>query len=507
MNNTTAVVIYAPFAFITIATLVINLFRRFNRQDHYFFMRLNLCLFLWFVSRLAGILANSAELAKFFISFSIAFIGFMAPFLLLSIIAFYHVTLKKPHIITLLLFIIPMANAAVALTARHHSLMFTQLEIISLSPIREVVLEWGPWFWVHAMYSYVLSLVTIAIIFVLHFRTPKFYRMPSTMIIVSLLITLAGNVVVLLKLLPLTMDPTLIAMSLSFVFFELAIYSNSNSKFVRFSRGQVFQYIKEYILISDENQRIVDYNNLAFEWFAERKINVASSLFKNVMEELFSSEKVVKKDFGNETDIYLNDGIFPVTLNLRVQEITDVRGDKIGSIAIFTDVTQNRLLIERLEAQAGMDSLTSLANRMAYEGAKKRFDNPEFFPLSVVMCDANGLKHVNDTLGHKYGDMMLQTIADILAKSCPKQCFLARLGGDEFIFLLPRTSPEGASALMEEIRYALANYKNAAFGLSAALGAATKFSVEDDLEQIIALADNYMYEDKKLQKESNGQPA
>lgn len=154
---------------------------------------------------------------------------------------------------------------------------------------------------------------------------------------------------------------------------------------------------------------------------------------------LLSGEKTVQKilESENESDIYLNDDVFPITLNLHIEKMTDIRGDEIGSIAVFTDVTQNRMLIERLEAKAGMDSLTGLANRLSYEGAKKRLDSQECFPLSVIMCDVNGLKSVNDNYGHQYGDMMLQVVADVLDKVCPKQCFVAgRLFQNDRVTLL-----------------------------------------------------------------------
>ena len=499
MTNTVVVAVYAPFAIITAIIFIANFFGRLNRQVFFLFRSLCLCLLFWFASRFIGITTDYVETAKFCLNLSVVFIGLMPPLLLMTILVFYRISLKKKYLLTVLMFIIPALNIVMALTTQHHTLMYRQLEIVSLAPIREVVFEWGAWFWVHTCYSYALAMITIATIIVMHFRIPKFYRTPSTLIIVSVLIVLAGNLVTLSQILPLTLDPTLIAMSLALFFFDMAIFSNSNSKFVRFSRRAVFQYINEYILILDETQRIVDYNNLALQWFSNQNITLSSALFSNVMAALLAKENVIKKELTteDESDIYLNDGIFPMVLNLRVKKMLDARGEEIGSIAIFTDVTQNRLLIERLEAQAGMDSLTGLANRMAYEGAKDRLDSPSHYPMSVIVCDANKLKHVNDTLGHKYGDMLLQMIADVLAGLCPERCFVARLGGDEFIFLLPSTTPEKAAALMERIRDTLAGYKKTPFTLSVAMGAATKFVSTENLDQIISLADSRMYEDKK----------
>ena len=159
-----------------------------------------------------------------------------------------------------------------------------------------------------------------------------------------------------------------------------------------------------------------------------------------------------------------------------------------------------------LEEKAGMDPLTGIANRTSYAGAKNRLNNPEHLPLSVIICDVNGLKTVNDTLGHKHGDKLIQAIAKTLESECPKSGFLARIGGDEFIFLLPRTDAEAVYLLIDQICEALMlRNKEVSYDLSVALGAATKNTEEQDLDEIIDIADNLMYKNKKGIKES-GQP-
>lgn len=130
-------------------------------------------------------------------------------------------------------------------------------------------------------------------------------------------------------------------------------------------------------------------------------------------------------------------------------------------------------------------------------GARNRFNNDQkYLPLSVVLCDLNGLKNVNDTHGHQYGDLMLQIAADILYKTCPEYGFVARIGGDEFIFLLPQASSDTARELTEHINEELASCNKIPFTISVSLGTATKYSVDESLDEIIALADKHMYEDK-----------
>jgi len=505
MNNFAIIIIYTPFAIISTAILVIELLRRFKRQEDRYFTLLCLCSVCWYVSNITALLTNSAQLARFLINFILIFVGFIPPVLLLFVLGFYRVSYRPSTRVTTLLLIVPFVNTVMSLTSLHHPFLNKRLEIISLSPVREMILTWGPWFWVHTAYCYIVSVAIIGTIMYQHFHMPKFYRLPSTMMVVGVSLTLVGNVITLLQLLPAAIDPTVITMSLSLIFFHLAIINNNRSKFVRFSRGQIYHYLDLFIFVLNERHQIVDINRPAIEWFSSQGISISSlnySALESVIETLLRNGGRLEDDSSNEEGVFIHySGVdFPMVLSLRKHEIVDARGEAIGSIAVFTDVTQNRMLIDRLEAKAGMDPLTGLANRMAYEGAKKRLDTPEYLPLSVIMCDVNGLKYVNDNLGHKYGDMMLQAVSKILEDVCPRECFVARIGGDEFIYLLPCTQHEAALALIKQINEALARCKNNPFVVSAALGTATKSSADENLNDVIALADSRMYGNKKQMK-------
>lgn len=503
MINMAIVAIYAPFALITAVVFVIELLRRFKRQEDYLFTLLCFCAVCWFASDIAGILTGNVEVAKFFINFILIFVGFIPPLLLLFVLKFYKVPYKPSAVVLVLLFIIPAVNTVMALTAGYHTLVNARLEIVSLAPFREVVIVWGTWFWIHTAYCYVVSITLISVIMIRHFHMPRFYRLPSTLMVVGVSITLLGNVMTLLQVVPAAMDPTLITMSISLIFFDLAIINNNKSKFVRFSQGHIYHYLDEYILILDEHGRVVDSNRPALVWFSTQGITLNSATLEDITEALLREENSTQKALEDEKgiDYYIIEGGFPMVLNLRTHEMTDAHGDIIGSLAVFSDVTQNRILIQRLEEKAGVDSLTGLANRMAFDGAKKRLDTSGYLPLSIIMCDANGLKSVNDTLGHQYGDMLLMSIAGVLEKACPKPGFVARIGGDEFIYLLPHTGPEASHALMEKIKKALSGLENLPFTASVAMGMATKHSAKDCLADVIALADSKMYENKRQMKE------
>lgn len=502
MNNILIICIYSPFALISALILVVELSRRFKRREDYIFLLLCFCAVGWCATNITGLIVRNPEVAKFCINTALIFVGFIPPLLLLFTFRFYKVPYQPSKTILALIFIIPTINTVMAITSGYHTLITARLDIISLTPLREVSLIWGPWFWVHTAYCYIISITLVIVILFQHFRLPRFFRLPSSLMVTGVSVTLFGNIIALLGLLPQAIDPTLITMSLSLILFNLAIINNNKSKFVRFSHGKIYNYLDLYILVLNEHHHVVDFNQPAFDWFSSQGITLTASTIDDITEALLcrnNRKKSLENDEG--VDYYYSGSDFPVVLNLRTHELTDVNGDSIGSIAVFSDVTQNRTLIQQLEEKAGMDSLTGLANHMAFDGAQKRFDAPEHFPLSIIMCDVNGLKNVNDTLGHHHGDMMLRVVGEALEKACPQPGFVARIGGDEFIFLLPRTNPEHSYALIEQIKTNLSQYGNLPFAVSVALGTATKHTEEENLDDVIDLADSRMYINKKQMKE------
>jgi len=452
-------------------------------------------------------LTNSAELVIFFTNFGFIFIGFIPPFLLLFVLYFYRAAKKPSKIVTALLLAIPTITGVVALTAPYHSLLVEHMEIISISPVREFRLDLGPWFWVHGAYSYLISMVLVVTIFYQHFHLPKFYRFPSTMMVTGVSITLLGNIFYLLGRLPEALDITIITASLSLVMFNFGIINNNNSKFVHFSRAQIYHYLDLFIFVLDEKQQIVDVNKPAINWFAANGIPFSalnSSKLESVIVTLLSKGGYIECGSIDDGDavIHYTGGEFHMVFKLSLRIIVDARGETHGSIAVLTDTTQNWMLIEQMEEKAGMDCLTGLPNRHSYEGAKERLNAPEHLPLSVIVCDVNGLKQVNDTRGHEYGDEVIRVIAKVLESECPHKNFVARVGGDEFIYLLPHTSPEDTEALIKHINMVLANCNDGPVRLSVAFGAATKFTEDDNIDDILSLADSRMYENKTVQKQA-----
>ncbi len=171
----------------------------------------------------------------------------------------------------------------------------------------------------------------------------------------------------------------------------------------------------------------------------------------------------------------------------------------------LTDITARKKAEAYLEFLGKHDVLTQLRNRSYFEDDVARVERNGPYPVSVVMVDLNGLKEVNDSLGHAAGDALLRRVGEILRKAVGEDVTAARMGGDEFAILLPGVDARGAGLVTERIEL-VADLNNQFYHgprLSLATGTATCKQGER-IEHTMTLADSRMYAAKR-QHYSNSQ--
>ncbi len=140
---------------------------------------------------------------------------------------------------------------------------------------------------------------------------------------------------------------------------------------------------------------------------------------------------------------------------LTVNTVKNTQGDVTHHIAIFSDFTERKTQIERLEFLATHDPLTRLTNRtlfLEFLGKALADARRSKNAIAVLFLDIDNFKHVNDTLGHYVGDLLLQHVASNLLELLRAGDIVARQGGDEFIIALPNLAlTQDASLLAEKI--------------------------------------------------------
>ncbi len=167
---------------------------------------------------------------------------------------------------------------------------------------------------------------------------------------------------------------------------------------------------------------------------------------------------------------------------------------------------EHNLLVLELNRQAHTDYLTGVNNRRYFMARSEqelnrsiRYNNR----LSLLMMDIDFFKQVNDTHGHKAGDHVLKILADVCRETLREVDIIGRIGGEEFAILLPETGKEKSIEVAERLRVALEKAKvpqevgGVPIQFTVSIGVATLVSKDDNLDVLLSLADQALYEAKE----------
>ncbi|HIE11810.1 MAG TPA: diguanylate cyclase [Desulfotomaculum sp.] len=178
--------------------------------------------------------------------------------------------------------------------------------------------------------------------------------------------------------------------------------------------------------------------------------------------------------------------------------IYDEEGNLLGAAQCIRDIGERKKMEEELKYWSTHDALTGAYNRAFFEEELRRLEKGRSFPVSLIVCDLDGLKVVNDALGHEQGDDLLHRAASAIAGCVRGSDVMARVGGDEFAVILPKTDGRTAEEVVERIMEAVRkdNAEHPDFPMSLSVGVATAEDASRPLQEVYAEADNAMYRDK-----------
>ena len=280
----------------------------------------------------------------------------------------------------------------------------------------------------------------------------------------------------------------------------------------------IFDSFHDPFNIVDRDYRIVKFNDA----YARMKNKQAKDLLGKKCYEVLQGRNsvcedcVIVKTFqskdpcAKEKQVIQSSGT-EMWIEIYTYPILDQHGNVTHVVEYTRDITDRKKsekektqLIDKLNYLSTTDSLTGLYNRRALTDMlhheierSQRYDTD----LSLILCDIDKFKNINDTNGHAAGDAALLAISEAIKASLRKTDILGRYGGDEFMIILPETSLAGAKMLAEKVRIAVSEIalpvsKNKRIGLSLSLGVASCCAPAENIDTLVKLADSALYESK-----------
>lgn len=231
------------------------------------------------------------------------------------------------------------------------------------------------------------------------------------------------------------------------------------------------------------------YEDVTYPEDIEKDAKSFESLINGELETYTIEKRLIRKDKSI------------IWINLTVSLVPQFEGESYV-LAVIEDIN------ERKNAEISMhflnyhDQLTGCYNRRYYEEYVRKMDVSSSYPLSLVMIDADGLKLVNDALGHLYGDKLLVSVANTIVDVVKDLGKVSRIGGDEFLITLLNTSYESGVNLIHKINEALLNVSVKDFNITVSCGCATKVNSSQLIMDIFSQAEDIMYREKLMNSQN-----
>ena len=257
---------------------------------------------------------------------------------------------------------------------------------------------------------------------------------------------------------------------------------------------------------ASENYRKLKVGTTGKDFFAESQMNMKRDIYEpdlHMMSTVMQKENLMKgiSTYGKVPVNYrlMLDGR-PQYVSLYAVRPQDDSDHIIIAVANIDEAMQKEFAYQDM---ANKDSLTGVKNKRAYAQAEAELDDyiakctqP---PFSVVVCDINGLKEVNDTKGHNAGDAFIRNACSIICNIF-KHSPVFRIGGDEFAVIMKGSDYDERTHLMAELNKVLeANKHNGMVILAVGI---SDFDPDMDMrvQDVFERADNLMYDNKKICK-------
>ena len=379
---------------------------------------------------------NSLSQIKFWINFEFVGAAFIPAFSLAMAFS-YQRHRHPPFEFVVLLLLLSATTLVIQLGNDYHHFNFRSINFKQIDKVTISMLEFGPWYYFHLIYTNLAVLVTIIIFFHCWRTTPVFYRRQIAFIVCGYFIPWICYLIFLLGLAPKGIDLTPFGFMFTGLLFAYGLFRYRIIDLTPIARDKIFEEFSDAVLVVDKRRRLVDFNHQGRLLFHDLPHWIIGMDVKYILH---------KMNISPDTTF---DETIPISfLNHRYYEIKCYRlcsdgPEAIGHTLVLRDVTERQMLLEQLREHAEIDELTSILNRRMIL-SKLDLMVLQQIPICILLFDLDNFKAINDIKGHQAGDLLLKQLSMLLREQMRTADSIGRYGGDEFLIILPKTNIEDA---------------------------------------------------------------
>ena len=389
--------------------------------------------------------------------------------------------------------------------------IYASAEMVEINSNLLLTFTWGPLYLFGSMYQ--LSLITLAnILLALKRRfSSELYRKHTGIILLSASIVYLVYFVYLLDI-PIPglegIDINPLAFAVMAGGASIAIFRYRFLDLTPIARDALIETLNDGLVVLDTRSRIVDANPKALEIFAWEDPPFGE-LAESLMAQWLNPEflEAIKSPVKHQMN--LNEKHATIYYEVTVSVLREGQGPKLGYIALIHDVSEQKKVEQELKELSLLDELSGLANRRGFKIlADQLLAMAHRMQLNVVLfyCDIDGMKAINDSLGHAAGDQAIKDLASIFRNSFRSSDVIARLGGDEFVCLGIEATENSSETLEERLRANLDKHSQLGrdYQLSMSTGLAHfEGSKPKPLKTLLKEGDRAMYKVKQAKNASD----
>lgn len=248
--------------------------------------------------------------------------------------------------------------------------------------------------------------------------------------------------------------------------------------------------------LQDSPSTIIEYN---YNIYGED--NIKTGYIRSVDEwDLYMGRAIIEQDLDSVFDNYVQSilpGFIIYDISLIVLFLGFAIVIRLLIYSNFHDVEHMfRVKNQQLKDLSFRDQLTHLYNRQMFVDLMPEFTGHEN-QIAILMFDANGLKLINDTYGHKMGDELLIKLSDTL-RATFRGSYIFRWGGDEFVVVIKDADEAKVIDQIDKFRDKMSKTTVSDYKISAAIGFAIDGASEDNIYEMLDQAEKMMYDEKTL---------